>query len=202
MAQKIPSRVIGKHFVNWEFVVKETFNWELLYKRFYEFLQEEDWKDLQQGKDDYEIYHYQADLGGGAKSQDIWWRATRTPKDDMAGQLKFYLKLDFKTLAIKKKEIMHEGKKLELENGELTVRLWLYLDTQNDDKKAKEWKENFFLKLLHSWFWDKESKEKIERAEEELDKFSKDLQALLTKFTGAQKTDGPRDFLPPKGYSG
>lgn len=197
---KIPERVLGKYFINWEFVIKETFNWELLYKRLYEFLQEEDWKDLQQGKADFETYHYEADLGNGLKSQDIWWRAFRKPKDDMAGQLKFYFKLDFKTLAIGKKEVMHNGKKIKLDSGELTIRLWLYLDKQNNAKKAAEWKNNFFLKLLHKWFWDKESKRQITYAEEELEKFSKDLQSILTGFTAAQK-GGDKEFLTQKGFT-
>ncbi|MFW5977269.1 MAG: hypothetical protein ACOCQQ_02050, partial [Candidatus Nanoarchaeia archaeon] len=68
--EKIPGRVLGNAFIHWEFVIKETFNWELLYKRMYEFLQEEEWLDLQQGKADFETYHYHSDLGGGLRSQD------------------------------------------------------------------------------------------------------------------------------------
>ncbi|MFW5976938.1 MAG: hypothetical protein ACOCQQ_00295, partial [Candidatus Nanoarchaeia archaeon] len=112
----------------------------------------------------------------------------------------FYLKLDFKTLAIKKKEVMYKGKKIELDSGELTLRCWLYLDKQNDKGKAREWKNNFFLRLLHKWFWDKESKRQIDYAKEELEKFSKDLQALLTGYTDAQK-GGEQEFLTKKGFT-
>ncbi|MEA3399382.1 MAG: hypothetical protein U9R00_02630 [Patescibacteria group bacterium] len=205
MVVKIPGRVIGKAFLKWELVLKDTFNWELLYKRLHDYLPEKKWRDLYKGKADFEILYYEKDKGGGAINQDIWWRAYRKPKKNAGGRFMFYMKMDFKTLLIKKTEIMVDGKKVKIDKGELGVNCWFYLDDQADidgdfSKKDKSvWDTNFILKMFKNWFWNRDRAEEREFAEEELRDFSNNLQHLLEVYTGAKEEEGPRDFLTKKG---
>jgi len=205
MSTKIPGRVLGKAFLKWELTLKDTFNWELLYKRLHEYLPEEKWKDLYQGKDDFEILFYEKDNGGGAISHDIWWRAWKTPKKDAGGRFKFYMKLDFKTLLLKKTEVMIDGKKVTLDKGELGVNCWLYLDDQADvdgdfSKGEKSvWDTNFILRAAKRWFWNRDRAEVKRFAEEELRSFSKNFQHFLEIYSGAKEGPEPREFLTPKG---
>jgi len=199
MSHQIPGRVIGKPLFKWELVLKDSFNFELLYKKLHEYLPEEDWEDLYRGSDDYETMYYEKDNGGGAVSHDIWWRAKKKPKNDLNGKLMFYFKMDIKTLVLKKKEVMIDGKKVKLDNGELGVNCWFYLDVTNNDYD-KKWMKHPILKHFPKFFErNKDMRAAIEFAEVELKGQSDDLQTFFETYTGARPEEGPKDFLPVKG---
>ncbi len=204
MSVKIPARVIGKPLYDWEIVLKDTFNLELLYKYLHETLPERKWHDLYKGGDEYEILYYEKDNGGGAKSHDIWWRAWRKPKNDAGGRLRFYFKMDIKTLLLKPGEVVIDGKKFGVDKGELGVKCWFFLDTEADrdaeGKKKSPWDTHPILKLFKRWFWERDRDEVIKQAEEELHEESMWLSAFLERYTGARKEDVLQDWVPPKGY--
>ncbi len=200
---KIPGEVTEQApFISWEFVVKETFNLELLYKRLHEFMAHEEWKDIQRGGDDYETLYSEQTLENGALNHDIWWRAYKEPTNDFGGTLLFYMKWDMKTLVMSEKEFMHEGKKIKLNNGEFKVNASFYMHFSHDDDTANNpWKTNSILKLFKKWFWKRLEESAVDEAEDELVKSSNDLYELLQIYTTMKKSDGPRDFLPVRGVT-
>ena len=203
MVEKIPARVIGKAAYSWEIVLKDTFSLEFLYKHLHAYLPEEDWKSLYTNNDEYEIFYYEKDNGGGAVSHDIWWRAWKKPKNDAGGRLKFYFKMDIKTLLMKPAEIMVKGKKYKVLKGELGVKCWFYLDEEADrdaqGKKKSDWDTHPILKFFKKWFWERDRKEVVEFARQELKEQSDKLQTFIEKYTGARVDGGPKEWLPVKG---
>jgi len=200
---KIPGEVTEKPpFIQWEFVVKETFSLDLLYKRLQNFLAHEGWKDIQQGKEDYETLYSEQVVDGGARNLDIWWRAYKEPMNTFGESLLFYLKLDMKTIIMVEKEFMHEGKKLKLDNGEFKAVASFYMHFKHDDDDPQnQWKQHAILKLFKRWFWKRLQESAVDEAEEELVKRSNDLYELLQIYTTVKKSDGPRDIVPVRGVS-
>lgn len=200
---RIPDEVTEKNpFISWEFVVKETFNLELLYKRLHEFMEHENWKDIQRGGGDYETLFSEQTLDNGALNHDIWWRAYKVPTNDFNESLVFYLRWDMKTLVMKETEYMHEGKKVKLNNGEFKVNASFYMHFAHDDDSADNpWRKNSFLKFLKNWFWKRVQQSAVDEAEEELTKCSNDLYELMQVYTTMKKSDGPKDFVPVRGVT-
>ncbi|MCF7798920.1 hypothetical protein K9M74_03380 [Candidatus Woesearchaeota archaeon] len=205
MGIKLPAKIPGETtegnaFITWEFVVKETFSLELLYKRLHEFMEHEGWKDLQRGGGDYETLFSEQTLDNGALNHDIWWRAYKEPKNDFGGTLMYYLKWDMKTLVMGEKEFMHEGKKIKLNNGEFKVNAAFYMHFSHDDDNPQNvWNKHWLLKLAKRWFWKKVQERAVDEAEEELTQCSVDLYELMQIYTTMKKSDAPQDFVPVRG---
>ncbi len=198
---KIPGEVTEKDpLISWEFVVKETFNLELLYKRLHEFMEHEGWKDIQRGEGDFETLFSEVTLDDGALNHDIWWRAYKDPIKNFENSLRFYVRWDMKTLIMEEKEFMHEGKKIKLNNGEFKVNASFYMHfAHDDDNPDNPWRKSPLLKLLKKWFWKRLQENAVDEAEEELTKCSNDLYELMQVYTTMKKSDGPRDFVPVRG---
>lgn len=208
MVHRIPDKAFEKGpFSNWELTIKEKpFSLMELYKRIHRFLQEERWFDLKgseidNGSGEYEDYFFQR-KDGPMQFNQIWWRATKRPEIHGNKYIQFYLALDIATIAMKVKEVVVDGQKMKLEDGELRVRAFLYFVDEDPNKGStgNEWKQNSILSMAKNLgFWKRENLEVEKRCKMELIKFSNDLYELIQKYTGL-KPEGPaKDFFPQGG---
>ncbi|MGM5481696.1 MAG: hypothetical protein ACQESE_04790 [Nanobdellota archaeon] len=204
MTELIPQKALeGDPFSKWELTVKESFSLDALYKRLHEFLIVEEWVDLHAGGDDYEINYEEHEQDDGSINHFIWWRAAKDPKIPAHDYIRYYLRLDFTTKMIKEKEVMLQGKKVKLDNGELKVECGIYLHQDNSRTKSGKnpWKTHPVLKHFKNYFWNRLNRKVVSAAKGEIVEFSNDLYNLIQVFTGVKPESGPRDFVPVKGVS-
>ncbi len=199
MTELIPSNLLGNAFSSWELTVRDSFSLKALYVRLHEFLKEEGWKDLQAGGDDYETFYGEQQAEDGSLSHTIWWRGVKEPKNNGAGNIKFYLNLNISTFIIKEVEMMIKGQKSKIDQGELKINCKLYLDLNNYHKQGDDWDSHFILKHFKKKFWDRLNKGVVGAAKGELVGFSNDLYEFIQVFTGVRPQSGPKDFIPIKG---
>jgi len=199
MTKKIPENLLGKPFIFWEFTAKDNFNLEELYKRVREIMIERDWMDMHTNGDDYETFFLEQELPGGATNHDIWWRAHNKPHHNAGDTIHFYLKLSYKTLVMKKKDIVEQGRKVTIDSGELRVICEFYLDDHHRHGEDV-WKKHPVLKLFKpTKFWYRLRRPAVKAAEDELIEFSNLLYSFLGQNTTVESVRGTRDFLPPRG---
>jgi hypothetical protein len=197
MVQQIPSGLIGNAFEKWELVIKESFDLKELYTRLQKFLEEEDWKDMHTGGDNYEVRFHKITDDRGSDTYQIWWRAQKEV-DVGNGYYKYYLKLDFMPKFMAKDEQMINGKKVALDKGELNIKCWLYLHQNASGDEA--WKSNWFLRLFKNHFWNATNAQVKGKVMGDLTNFNQDLYKFFQVNTGVVDSDGPKDFfMHPKG---
>lgn len=198
MANQIPHSVLGGAFSEWELTIKESYNLAGLYKVLHDFMADNDWEALD-GGNDYENYYYELSLPGGAINHDIWWRASRIPKLEQHRKVqffKFYLKLDFKTILMAKKEVIINGQKQNLDSGEIRIRAKFYLHA-NWSEKDSEWQKNPILKYFTNKFWNQINKGVFGAAKGEIIQASQDIYQLIQTYTGMRPESG-KAFMQPK----
>lgn len=200
--KKIPEHKLGQAFSKWELTIRDTFSLPEFYKRVHTFLNEEGWKDLTSEKlrdcgDDYETYYYEKNESG-AKFNVIWWRAQKEPVVSGANYVHFYMILDFDTKFMKPKEIIHNGQKVTLDNGELKVTCELFL-VDNHEQVGREWDANPILSYFKKSFWDRTNKGVLGACKGEIVKFSNDLYQLIQTYAGIRPEGDMKDFIPMKG---
>ncbi len=107
-----------------EIEVEYTFNLKELYKRLHFYFEDEEWTDLF-GMQNYEVRYWQRDKPDGLQEHHIWWRMYKIPgnqnlKNDF---FKYFIKLDYQTLATKRVEHMHKGKKWNIYKSNTILRV-------------------------------------------------------------------------------
>lgn len=200
MTGKIPESVLkpGLEFSQWELIIKESFDFPALYKVLHHFMVENYWFDLE-GGDYFETFYKEQHLPGGAINHDIRWRAVREPKSEFHRSIKFikyYLKLEMKTIVMKKTEVMIDGKKVKMNEGELTVRAKFYLHLDWAEKDS-DWNKNSILKFFNRRFWNRMNKSVFSNAKRELVGASREIYHLIQTYTGIEP-EKQRGFVQPK----
>lgn len=183
--------------LKWEFVAKKTdIHWEKLYKWFREYLRYEGWKDVQIGEDFYESLLQDITLPNGAKNQWVWFRAFKEPKINSSKYIKLYLKLDIQTLFLVDKEVMHNGKKLKLQNGEFNFKGWVYFaeDQDKGTREESEWNTNSFLNFWKRRFWWIANRDVIGQAKQEVLHYSNEIYYYLHEYTGVKPPGDIKDY--------
>ena len=199
MSGKIPYSVLkGGAFSEWELTIRESYNLNGLYKVMHDFMVDNDWVDLN-GGNDFESYYHEVHLPGGAIDHNIWWRAMRDPKLEQKRSikfLKFYLKLEFKTVMMSKKEVIISGAKQKVDSGEIRITARFYLHA-NWGEKDSEWQKNPILSFFANRFWNRINKGVFGAAKGEIIQASQDLYQLIQIYTG-MRPETSKAFMQPK----
>ncbi len=134
---------IGK----WEIENEEVLHLKNLYKVVHNWLITHKFKSLDSGDDKIETLYRETVKGDGTKEHHIWWRAHHIP--NKSNYFKYYIKFDFQTLYMGKKEMTYKGKKLKANFGAVIMRCSTYLmiDYQRLWRKHPILK-NFYRALL------------------------------------------------------
>ena len=129
---------------HFEIEIEKTFHLKNIYKELHQQLV--DWEyydaDLDSG-DKWENLYYEIKKGNGLMFHHIWWRMLKTPKGSETNDLfRFFLRINFQTIAMSKHETMINGKKFKTYKGDLIIRIKAYVRLDPKDK----WKKHPILK--------------------------------------------------------
>ena len=195
----MPDRMVdwkknGMLIHSFEIEIEYVHNLKELYKRLHFWLEDNGWKDLW-GRDDYEVRYWQRDLPGGLFEHHIWWRAWRHPGSmNHDNELfKYFFKIDYQTIAMSRKEIMHKGKKWKLDKGTTIMRVksYLVIDWQ------KGWDKGFLKGMkarFQQWFY----RDRIEQEQGNLFNITADFQNEIKRYLElAQDREQPPNVYPP-----
>ncbi|MBW2974938.1 hypothetical protein KY366_04435 [Candidatus Woesearchaeota archaeon] len=178
---------------------KDVFNLKNLYVMMHEYLVEEKWFGEEGGRtgtqpgamhSDIETLYLekfcQKGLHSGGKELWIYWRLFKKPEGRYAGYLRYKLNIDFHGVYIQNREIMHQGKKIKVQWGELEI--FFNGAVQTDYKN--EWADHWFLR-----HWQDIYEKRI--ISQDLEKHEKLLWREVYKLTGVVKRYfDMRVFLP------
>lgn len=167
---------------------KDVFNLKNLYVMMHEYLVEEKWFGIggpqagdpsKQHRDIETLYleqFCQKGLHSGGKEMWIYWRAFKRPEGKYSGYLRYRLNIDFHGVYIQDREIVHQGKKIKVQWGEL--EMFFNGAVQTDYKN--QWKNHWFLNNFQELY---------ERRiiNQELEKHEKQLWREIYKLTGVIK---------------
>lgn len=131
---------------NFEIEHEDVLHLKNLYKLVHNWLMTYGFKSIEDNDDKIETLYFEKVGGNGNKEHHIWWRTHHIP--DGSKYFKYYLKFDFQTLNMGKKETTYKGQKLKSNVGDVIMRCTSYLII--DYKKL--WRKHPLLKYFYRYF--------------------------------------------------
>ncbi len=173
---------------------KELFHGKLFYKTLHEWLDEYEWVDNETGVAKYheDIYIDRTDQYG---LREIWifWRVKQIPRYLKSNKYYEYkMAIDFHYVALKDVEIMHEGKKLKVNSGEVEMKVWLWIEL--DYKKM--WQKSKVMRIFSQIFPRRIFKNELKAHERELYRQGHELQKAMKQFFRLKHFDPTGDLEP------
>jgi hypothetical protein len=164
------------------------------YKILYDWLIRNDFYHADTGDALIEDYHLEQQFTGGAmKSRWIWWRTKRVE----GPMFEFKLNVDFQTLGMSDKEIIHRGKKLKINYGEINLFITaeMIIDPQN------MWQKNWLAKEMYDLLKRREFNEQIEFHKKKLYKLVVELHDRAKQSLQLETmVKREESFIPLGGY--
>ena len=145
----------------------------------------------------WETFYWERRSAQGFNDYIIQWRLKKKPDEQSSSWFEYKLALDFLGLAIAKKDIMHEGKKLGAYNGELNIDISssIILDPNN------LWDRESFLGKFTSVFASRTIRKEIKYHKDIVDDIAFRLQEAIKNFIGLNTFgDYGEPFHPEKGF--
>lgn len=169
-----------------EFRVKyrDVFSLRNLYIMLHETLLEEGWrgKDGEPDHSDIEKLYsenvYQRGIHRGGKEMWFWWRAQKFAEGKYSGYFLNTLDIDAHVVYLQNVEIVQQGKKMNVQNGEIEMffRPKIWLDYKH------EWDKHWFLKHMKPIFEKRIMHQEIEKREKELWRDAYRLHAKVKQY--------------------
>ena len=176
---------------------EEVHNLKNFYKRVYEMLEDEGWKSADSnGKDaNFETLYFDKTTQDGAQFHHIWWRAIKIPEKN--SYYRYFMKVDFQTLYMKKHELVIKGQKISSFKGSTIMRVSSYLQLDYDDK----FKNSSFINKLERKFRKRIYFAEVEKAKRDLYLGTYRFHTLVKQFMGMKPiiADWGRPFHPERG---
>lgn len=178
-----------------------TFNFKRLYKDLHYWLAEEEWKDSTGGIDHrymetlYMERHHQRSIHGGGKEMWIYWRLWKYPESKYSKFYKWTLDIDFHCRHVQDIEVMHEGKKITIQDGEfeIIVRAYVHVDYNHG------WSHHKFLKGFLITFTERVVTEDIRRQRKALWREAYKVHGWLKTYMALTPLHQPVEhFLQPR----
>ncbi|RMF06099.1 hypothetical protein D6764_03140 [Candidatus Woesearchaeota archaeon] len=180
------------------FVVRRSqsvFNLKALYQHLHEWAVENEFTPSEKDADFPETLYYDARLPEG-KSLWIWWRLKQVPQGNP-----FYRKiinLDWHTTKIKDVEIIHNGKKHKMQQGEIVLSCQALLETDYDN----QWRNSRIMSFFYESFWKRFFWPNLEKHKEELKADADNLKETIKRYLDIfSSVSQERPFRPPKGLT-
>jgi len=145
----------------WRVKYKDIFNLTQYYKDLHFWLEEYQWKDLEDGKDHYENLYFEKIDMTGAKEIWIKWRPYKIPNNNP--YYRYWMDFDYHCIGIKDTEVVKDGAKFKAHKGEMELwfTAWMELDYRN------QWTNHpilkFFVNLFPGRIFRKEIREEHKR---------------------------------------
>jgi hypothetical protein len=178
-----------------EIEYEDVFHLKNLYKRIYEWLVDEGWKAADGNDENYESLYWERIKQNETQEHHIWWRAYRIPEDN--SYYRYFLKIDFQTLNMKKIEVMHRGQKFGTHRGDVIIRVQAYLQLDYNGT----WEKGGLMKSLHPWFRNRIYFKEREDYKRDLYRIAYRLHTMIKQYLQFKPTmaDWGRSFHPEKG---
>jgi hypothetical protein len=173
---------------------EEVFHLKNLYKLIYEWIGEEGFVSVDTGDDKIEMLYLDQTKASGEKEHQIWWRAIQVPRGN--NYYRYFLKIDYQTLYMKKIEIMHKGQKFSTNKGDIIIKIeaWLQLDYQN------KWENHPILRIFDRWFRERFYLEKVKAYRQDLYTITFRLHQNIKQYLQLKApVDWGRPFHPERG---
>lgn len=169
-----------------EFKVKynDVFSLRNLYIMMHELLLEEGWKGPDGDSDgaDVETYYseniYQKGAHRGGKEMWIFWRVSREPGGRPSAYFKETLDIDMHMVYMQNVEVVHQGKKLNVQKGEIE---FFFRPKLLGDIEGK-WHDHRFLKHFQHIFEERIMRKEVEKMEKELWRYAYRIQAKIKQY--------------------
>jgi len=140
---------------------KDIFDLKEFYTALREYLNDNDWKDIEDRDEHWESQYGEHVRQGGVKEMWIWWRLHKVPKNQ--SYITYYLDFDWHNLGIQETEIIREGLKLKVHKGEVEIYIKPYMQLNfvgefNKHAILKHFTKLFKSRIYHSQY-EKKKKE-------------------------------------------
>jgi len=182
----------------YEIEKEDVFHVKNLYEWMHEWLVEQGWSDTDPvGGENFEHYYSERVHQSGMREHRIWWRVKKIPGNNQ--YFRYVMLINFRNLAAKKVEIVHQGKKVGTWRGDLTleVEAWLQLDYQD------KWRNHWLLGRLENLYRTRIYKDRIEQHKENLWREAYTLAAWIKQFLKMKTPfEQPKEFHPVGGVEG
>ncbi|MBN2052485.1 hypothetical protein JW756_03200 [Candidatus Woesearchaeota archaeon] len=173
---------------------EEVFHLKNLYKLVHEWLVDEGFESADGDADKFETLYLDRMKESGEKEHHIWWRTVQTPRGN--NYYRYFLKIDWQTLYMKKIEIMHKGQKFSTNKGDVILRVEAWLQLDYDDK----WKDSKFLSFFERWFRERFYLDKIKSYRQDLYLTAFRLHTVVKQYLQLKApVDWGKPFHPVKG---
>jgi len=156
-------------------------------------LLEENWRgaDSDSGHADIETLYsenvYQRGVHRGGKELWFWWRAFKFPEGKYSGYLRNLLDIDAHVVYLQTVEVVHQGKKLNVQKGEIELFFRARIES---DYGHEKWENHKFLKYIKPIYEKRILRDEIEKREKELYRDVYRIQAKVKQFLQL------RNFIP------
>lgn len=168
--------------------IEQPFHLKNLYIFMHNWLQEEGYIDLDEGKDKWEVLYLEK--VGSAKEYWIEWRLQKQVEGNTYYRHRMTIK--FHMIYAKKVEMMYQGHKVKLDHGELEINIHGWLETDFNDV----WKKHWFLKHWRNIYDQRIFKEEFYgQHETNLYRDMYALQSLIKKYMKIRCISPAKDFL-------
>lgn len=184
------------HIPEFKVKYKDVFHLKNLYVMIHEYLTEEGFLDADQvqsaaeGHIATEVLYMekfiQKAIHAGGKEMWVWWRTFKKPHTKYSGFFRFHLDFDFHVVYMQDLEVMHQGKKMKINKGEIEFFIRPRIIADYDNK----WKNHWFLKYFRNIYINRIMHFEIERKEKELWREAYRFQGKLKRFLNM------RTFIP------
>ena len=170
----------------------DVFSLRNLYIMLHEFLLEENWKGIDGDSDhtDIETLYsenvYQKGIHRGGKELWFWWRAYKSMEGKYSGYLRNRLDIDTHVVYLQTLEVVHQGKKINMQKGEIEIFFRARIESDYND----EWNKHWFLKHMKPIYEKRIIHAEIEKREKELWRDAYRTQAKVKQFLQL------RNFIP------
>jgi len=133
-----------------------------------------------------ERYHQKALHRGGTELW-LWWRLQKEPFGKYQTYYNYAIDIDFHGMYLVKQEIMHQGKKIKVDKGELEIE---FRPKIVRSPVAQKWDKHWFLKHFKDLYENR-------IISQDLDKLEKELWRDCYRFQGVVKSYlNLRNFIP------
>ncbi|MGM5483666.1 MAG: hypothetical protein ACQER9_01975 [Nanobdellota archaeon] len=184
---------------------KGQFSLEMFYKKMYEWLKEMVYTDIDGGGDKVEHYFFEKRKSDMVEEIWFWWRTQKTPEGNKF--LRYRLFIDVQILRMKKDSIVVDGKKFNIDNGEISLFIRPYLDMEHMNKSGKSmigdkknWSDYKLLSTFKKYWHNRLYMNQIEAAKNELYTHANQLMGTMKSYLNLpHHVKVRKDFHPSLG---
>jgi len=133
-----------------------------------------------------ERYHQKA-LHRGGRELWVWWRLTKQPYGKGQTYYEYRLAIDFHIMYLVDQEIIHQGKKMKINKGEIEI---FFRPEIVRTATGESWSKHWFLKRFQDVFERRVWSEDFDKMEKELWREAYRLQGVVKAYLNL------RNFIP------